>query len=418
MRRVVASLCLAWSALVLAAPATPPRPLGTKDEARANKVLLRASKVGYARLGRLLGEQAQVKAKLGRLLYSDGSGVPFWSDTLAVYSTWSDREKAIAGQKDPVAARRSVAYYERTIADIDATLAELPGVVASQTRLGPLRQNQALRDHGALRQRMRAVRDDTLIEAAAPVEDARARIHQIEAHVIGKLDERYATLHTKVKAKLAELPPEQLYQQALTLVHQIDGMAHDKGIAKEEVARGSSSSGFSSDSSSESRSVSVGLFSASGSRSSSSSHAEGWSQSKFSSDQLLLHAASYQVRTRNVAVGWEDTKALTPVEARMLAGMVLDLHDVTHALQKKDPGRAATLSSWLEHSTIDFQIPQTGYNGKREHATVTLQLGHAPRDVQRLQKVGIVGDRLVQKLEAELREPLGEHLEGGGIWSL
>jgi hypothetical protein len=420
----IASL-LALSPPLLAADA----PIGKGGlEGRPAKQLLRATKIGYQRLAAAQQAHEAMSSRLhgyGGLLYGDRSGVPFMDGTLRAYASWSDAEAAIAGQKDPVAARRNVAYVVDKMKKIDQLLGELPAEATRGFRFGSLFGNPLLRGGdgrgGSLYLKMAEIADRTTAITAKRVSDVAERVREVEDHLVGQMDERYLKGHEALKTRIAAMPPETLYDHALALVQQIDALAHGKEIARETVEKGQSSSNWSSGSSSESRSASFGALGnlKSASRSDSSSYASGSSKSSYSRDQLILHAASYQVSVRTTSGGgWTVEKSLTPVEARALTGLLLDLHDVTRALEKKDGAKAAPLSAWLEHSSIRF-VANAGkdYQGKAHFNEREVQFGHAPRDVIGLQKIGLLSERMARRLDKDLRAPLVEGLEtGGSLW--
>jgi hypothetical protein len=383
------------------------------------RVLLRASKIGYHRHNALIKSRAGTMGDIhGRLICSDGSAVRFAGKSTATYASWKNAESYINAQNDPVRARQNVAYHEKRIREVDALLASLPQEATKGFRLGKLWGNKWLERQyePQLREKMQSIAHAVDALHGARIAEHAGKMQTIERQMQQRMDQLYVLQQPQIVERMNEMSGQQLYAHAISLLHKIDAMTHSKTIRRETVEKGRSSSRSHSHSTSRSRSVEYGSFGRvkAASRSDGASYASKSSQSSHQRDQLLLDAASYTVKVRNLNDRRTDDKALTPVEARMLVGMILETNEVTRALEKRDPALAKILSGWLEHSQVAFNVPTAYYSrGQKANKGVTVQMGHAHRDVMQLQALGVITRGFARHLDGKLKRPMASMLEMG-----
>jgi len=373
--------------------------------------------------------------------YSDGSGrdtVPFLHTNekkWAAIASFENREAMLAAQS-PENRRYwsqpgNLGFVEGQIQKADEMIRSLPKGAVGGFKLGPsIYKNRWIlaSGHRMLITKLHRIADKLERFGKLSAEKAE-KCHLKREEVLHQvLDNQYIAERPRIARRLQEIAPETLFNHALTLISEINAVAHRKSIRKEEIGRGQSESSSSRTATARGRSV---QFAKRGhgrlqgySKFDSSEHSHSRSSSSWSWDQLLTHAASYEVDVRNLSGRMTNDKALTPPEARLLVATMIELEHVTHALEKRAPKIATPLKRWLEHSDLTFCVPRGGgyyssrygspdYRSGKDNK-YKVQLGHTRRDAIGLVDSGVVSERMANELNTELQAPLSDRLARGG----
>lgn len=301
---------------------------------------------------------------------------------------------------------------EQAVMDaVNRVLAKLPASVTNGARLQPERDRRSFFDDGPSTQArtwytvVKGVLEN-LQQQHPDVMRSRSAIAAVETELHKRLDKKFLEGRAAWKQRLQEASPQELYAQAVGLIHLLDDWTA-RSIRKEPVASGSFSSSASAGT--------HGLFSGSTFSSSSSGG--------FKSSQLVIGAATYEVAIRalpphDMERGPSNVGEFTPIEARMIAEIALEVSEIGHAL-RRSPEVAATLNNWVENSTVRFvhfepenswDLNKGGPSVRLKPVTTELQVIQAARDFEKLVPLGIMSKAVSNRLQGEIKRRVRDRL--------
>ncbi|MCC6752252.1 MAG: hypothetical protein IT371_31680 [Deltaproteobacteria bacterium] len=385
---------------------------------------LEAVKADYSALCRARAKRWELRQRLAGsgssgLIYSDRSGVPWMSiyrENIQALATWGSEAECLAKSSNPGRTREAIASCRAQLQGVNELLGSLPHAATGGFVIGDVFNNAWLKAE-AYRQLTRKMGE--IVDAVDKLEAGKCqvveqRIARNEALLMAHVDEQYVTERPLVRQKLRGLSGKALFETALRMIEQVNDVTHSKQIRHEEVERGEAHMTASGEASWGAEAETFGELTGrrtGRSRAGGSSTTRMSADSKYTRDQLLLKASTYKVNVWNVHSGGEqDTEALTPVEARLLIGQLLDLSQVYSVLKLKSPTLAARLTPWIEHSQIDFAVP-----GDYRSAKYTVGMSHVARDAISLEQAGVVTPEFAGELDRSLRQPLEDALTGSSL---
>jgi hypothetical protein len=258
--------------------------------------------------------------------------------------------------------------------------------------------------YGAMTADLRALVEKTASQPLPPSRltvQAVARVGALEQATAIKMDRRFLASRRKLHRLLRRATSDQVMRRGLVLVRRLNEATQ----SPPETVKIETGHGDASGSSAAHGQLRGPLGGDRGGFDMHSKFKAEWSQ-----HLPILEARNYAVAVRTVngsetSVG--SNAWATPMEARAIVELALTAADVIHQLRARDPGKAADLSRWLEHSSITFNIDRQALRSSNSSAAgpqpITVHLARVRKDALQLHQAGIISLKMRQGLEKELR---------------